>query len=72
MQPFLNVEEDSEEARFTKIICKLRARIEMTNGRLKEVFRCLNKERGLHYDPETVTKTIKASAVMHNFIKLDG
>ena len=72
LQPFLNTDEDSEEARFTKVICKLRAKIEITNGHLKEAFRCLHKEKGLHYDPNTVRKTIKACAVMHNFRKLNG
>ena len=72
LQPFLNVEKGCEKARFAKNICKSRARIEMTNGHLKEAFRCLHKERGLHYDPETVKKTIYASAVMHNFKNLNG
>ena len=43
----------------------------MTNGHLKEAFRCLNEENSLHYDPDTVRKTIHACAVMHNFRKLN-
>lgn len=51
--PVANPEENSPKARFNSRLKFARAIIEQTIGISKAVFRCLRKERGLQYDPET-------------------
>ena len=72
LKPILEAEEGSEEAIFTKVICKHRYKVENVNGLLKEVFRCIHKERILHYEPIKVSKIVKTVLVLHNFRMLNG
>lgn len=43
---------ESPEARYTNQIIKARAAVERCIGMLKGRWRCLRKERALHYKPE--------------------
>lgn len=59
-------ETNSPEERFNNTFKKIRATIERCNGVLKMRFRCLSKQRVLHYTPEKATKIINACVVLHN------
>ncbi|XP_077507094.1 uncharacterized protein LOC144116251 [Amblyomma americanum] len=44
----------------------LRSVVERTIGVLKSQFRCLQRYRALHYEPEVAAKIVVACAVLHN------
>lgn len=54
------------EFRFNERMRQIRVLIERTFGELKNRFRCLLKDRVLHYAPVTVGKIVTACAVLHN------
>lgn len=58
--------EGSPEAKYTTIHGKCRVVIENTFGRLKNRWRCLSKDRTLHYAPVKCAKIITACSVLHN------
>ncbi|KAJ8671611.1 hypothetical protein QAD02_002870 [Eretmocerus hayati] len=62
---------DSEKD-FNDMLTHVRCRVEQTFGQLKGRWRCLNKERMLHYQPRKACKLGVACAVLHNFAKLGG
>lgn len=66
MTPINDAADNSHEARYNEIHGKARVLIENTFGRLKNRWRCLNKDRTLHYAPEKCAKIITACAVLHN------
>lgn len=57
---------DTPEARFNERMRRIRVSIEQCFGLLKNRFRCLLKDRVLHYAPETCAKIINCCAVLHN------
>ncbi|KAL0829082.1 hypothetical protein ABMA28_003940 [Loxostege sticticalis] len=66
MTPYNDAGDDSPEAKYNSVHGKARVLIENTFGRLKNRWRCLNKDRTLHYAPEKCAKIITACAVLHN------
>jgi len=52
MTPKLDQLEGSPSARYTNAHVRARSSVERTIGVLKGRWRCLRKERGLHYSPE--------------------
>ncbi|XP_036146300.1 putative nuclease HARBI1 [Monomorium pharaonis] len=66
MTPKLNEPEGSPSARYTQ--CHIRARfcVERCIGVLKGRWRCLRKERSLHYAPEVAARIVNAACVLHN------
>ncbi|CAG9135385.1 unnamed protein product [Plutella xylostella] len=66
MTPINDAADDSPEAKYNHLHGKARVLIENTFGRLKNRWRCLNKDRTLHYAPEKCAKIITACAVLHN------
>ncbi|KAJ8909770.1 hypothetical protein NQ315_007967 [Exocentrus adspersus] len=54
------------EFRFNERMRQIRVLIERTFGELKNRFRCLLKDRVLHYAPVTVGKIVMACTVLHN------
>lgn len=58
MTPFLNIN--------NKKHMSARVLIENTFGRLKNRWRCLCKDRVLHYKPEKCAQIIQACCVLHN------
>lgn len=72
MTPITEAPEGSPEAKYTTVHGKARVSIENTFGRLKNRWRCLCKDRTLHYAPEKCAKIIMACSVLHNLaIKLN-
>uniref|UniRef100_A0A1B0GQA0 Uncharacterized protein n=1 Tax=Phlebotomus papatasi TaxID=29031 RepID=A0A1B0GQA0_PHLPP len=65
--PFRN-ESPARERRFNYILSQARSVIERTNGRLKNLFRCLNSERKLRYRPEIAGQIVVACCVIHNIL----
>ena len=62
----------SPEDKFTRLLCKLRAEIEMTFGQWKSIFRYVNKENIRNYEPAKVKQFIITSIILYNFKKLNG
>lgn len=52
LKPFMNAPAASPEARYTEHIVKARSAVERCIGVLKGRWRCLRKERTLHYTPD--------------------
>nr|XP_011302196.1 PREDICTED: putative nuclease HARBI1 [Fopius arisanus] len=72
MTPYQNPQDGSQEAAFNSSFCRARSTIERVNGILKMRFRCLLKQRVLHYDPTTAAKIVYTCAVFHNIAINDG
>lgn len=66
MTPFLQTENMSPESYYNTLHRKARVIIENTFGILKNRWRCLCKDRTLHYAPEKCAKIIIACAILHN------
>ncbi|KAJ8672057.1 hypothetical protein QAD02_003316 [Eretmocerus hayati] len=69
--PIANPQTDAEKA-FNDMLTHNRCKVEQLFGQLKGRWRCINKERMLHYKPKNVVKVITACIVLHNFAKLGG
>ncbi|XP_029347880.1 putative nuclease HARBI1 [Acyrthosiphon pisum] len=65
LTPISNPTTNAEEY-FNKRQMSTRSIIERCNGLLKMRFRCLLKDRTLHYKPEKSTAIINACTVLHN------
>ncbi|XP_045541630.1 putative nuclease HARBI1 [Papilio machaon] len=66
LPPVTDAVEGSPEAVYTTVHGKARVVIENTFGRLKNRWRCLSKDRTLHYNPERCAAIIMACCVLHN------
>ncbi|KAM3966291.1 putative nuclease HARBI1 [Aphomia sociella] len=66
MTPIPDAVEGSPEAKYTSIHGRTKVTIENTFGRLKNRWRCLCKDRTLHYKPEKCAKIILACSALHN------
>lgn len=66
MTPYLNPLQNSAEESFNKIHTSARVVIENTFGRLKNRWRCVHRDRTLHYQPEKCAQIIIACCVLHN------
>ncbi|KAJ3641982.1 hypothetical protein Zmor_028450 [Zophobas morio] len=56
----------SPEANYNARIRTIRSSVEMCHGKLKNRFRCLLKDRTLHYSPVTAGQIVNSCAVLHN------
>lgn len=70
MTPFMAVNPGTPEAVYNQKHMTARVVIENTFGRLKNRWRCLSKDRVLHYKPAKCAQIIQACCVLHN-IALD-
>lgn len=66
MTPCLNPAPGSREAEYNSKHSTARVVIENTFGRLKNRWRCLCKDRVLHYHPTKCAKIITACSVLYN------
>ncbi|XP_029158558.1 putative nuclease HARBI1 [Nylanderia fulva] len=66
MTPKLNVPEGTPAARYTQHHVRARSCVERCIGVLKGRWRCLRKERALHYEPEVAARIVNAACVLHN------
>ncbi|XP_037827945.1 putative nuclease HARBI1 [Lucilia sericata] len=65
MTPLRNCNTEQEE-KYNKSHIKARNCVERCIGVLKNRFRCILGERGLHYEPHKVTKIINVCCALHN------
>ncbi|KAI5633939.1 DDE superfamily endonuclease domain-containing protein [Phthorimaea operculella] len=68
MTPLAEVGAGTPEERYNKMHSHARVVIEMTFGRLKNIFRCLNRHRTLHYSPEKAAKIVISCCTIHNIL----
>ncbi|XP_063635157.1 uncharacterized protein LOC134805888 [Cydia splendana] len=66
MTPYLNPTPNSIEENFNAAHTSARVVIENTFGRLKNRWRCVHRDRNLHYRPEKCSQIIIACSVLHN------
>lgn len=66
LTPIVEAEEGTPEALYNDAFKSARSTIERCNGVIKGRFRCLIKDRVLHYTPNKCTKIINACTVLHN------
>ncbi|XP_022165318.1 putative nuclease HARBI1, partial [Myzus persicae] len=66
LTPFSNPGDGSPESRFNVKFTSARSVVERAIGMLKGRWRCLCKQRMLHYKPTIASKIINACAVLHN------
>ncbi|XP_071652304.1 putative nuclease HARBI1 [Temnothorax longispinosus] len=69
MTPKLNQPPGSPSAVYTDSHVRARCSVERTIGILKGRWRCLRKERALHYLPEFAALIVNATCVLHNIAK---
>ncbi|CAL1683867.1 unnamed protein product [Lasius platythorax] len=69
MTPKLNQLPGSPSAAYTESHVRARCSVERTIGILKGRWRCLRKERALHYSPEFAALIVNATCVLHNIAK---
>ncbi|KAK3918547.1 Putative nuclease [Frankliniella fusca] len=70
--PILDAPKESAEAHYTRMHCHARCSIERTFGILKGRWRCLLRDRKLHYSPAKCARIIKACCLLHNFCRLSN
>ena len=66
MTPILDAADGTPSYKYNAVHGKTRVTIENTFGLLKNRWRCLCKDRTLHYTPEKCAKIITACCVLHN------
>ncbi|CAH2005476.1 unnamed protein product [Acanthoscelides obtectus] len=66
MTPIQGMPTDTPEGRYTAALTRTRNCVERCVGVLKNRFRCLLKERVLHYAPFRAGQIINATSVLHN------
>ncbi|XP_054283164.1 putative nuclease HARBI1 [Macrosteles quadrilineatus] len=72
IKPFEHTEEGTPEFRFNQRHRQARAIVECSIGLLKNRFRCLLRDRTLHYYPPTAAKIINCCAALHNLCLRDN
>lgn len=68
LTPVIDALPDTPEGRYTKRHCQIRNRIERLFGVLKARWRCLRKDRILHYQPEAAAIIVYSCAILHNLL----
>ncbi|XP_063893081.1 putative nuclease HARBI1 [Helicoverpa armigera] len=68
MTPIANAAPDTPEANYNEKHMRARVVIENTFSRLKNRWRCLHKDRVLHYKPLKCSRIILACSVLHNIM----
>ncbi|XP_018909951.2 putative nuclease HARBI1 [Bemisia tabaci] len=66
LTPIVGADPDSPQGRYTKAHILARNTVERVNGVLKQKWRCVKKDRVLHYDPAAARKIINCCAILHN------
>ncbi|KAK3925796.1 Putative nuclease [Frankliniella fusca] len=70
LKPILNGAEGSPEAYYTEKHCQARNCVERCYGVMKGRFRCLLRDRVLHYHPVKAGRIVKACCVLHNMCRM--
>ncbi|KYN02248.1 Putative nuclease HARBI1, partial [Cyphomyrmex costatus] len=70
LTPMLNQPVGTPPVRYTDVHVKARSEIERCIGVLKGRWRCLRKERALHYKPEFAALIVNAACILHNIAKI--
>ncbi|XP_046736565.1 putative nuclease HARBI1 [Diprion similis] len=72
LTPKLNQEEGTPGARYTDHHARTRVAVERCFGIVKGRWRCLRKERALHYCPQFAALIVNACCVLHNMAMRRG
>lgn len=72
MTPIIGADPDSPEGRYYAAHCLARNTVERCIGLLKGRFRCLLKDRTLHYKPEFAAKITIACTTLYNILKFEN
>ncbi|KAK3911221.1 Putative nuclease [Frankliniella fusca] len=72
LTPIVGAPPGSPEEYYTELHCKARNCVERCYGVLKGRFRCLLKDRVLHYRPAKAGRIVKACCVLHNMCRMGG
>jgi hypothetical protein len=66
MTPYASPARNTNEETYNALHTSARVVIENTFGRLKNRWRCVHRDRALHYQPEKCAQIIIACCVLHN------
>lgn len=66
LTPLPHQQPGTPEYFYNEALCQSRSCVESTFGVLKSVFRCLNQERRLMYEPGLAGRIVNACAILHN------
>ena len=72
LTPINEAQEGIPAFAYSQVIRQTGCRVEQCFGIWKEVFRCLNSKRLLHYGPDLAAQIIRASAILYNFMRDHG
>lgn len=72
LTPVIGAPDNSPESRYTRRHCTARNSVERCIGVYKNYFRCLSKDRTLHYSPRKAAYIIYACAVLYNILRMRG
>jgi hypothetical protein len=70
MTPIEGADPQTPQGRYTRAHKTVRNCVERCIGVLKSYFRCLIKDRVLHYTPVTAAKIVYACAILHNILRM--
>ncbi|KAG5868342.1 hypothetical protein JTB14_013825 [Gonioctena quinquepunctata] len=69
LTPIVGADPNTPDGRYTESHVRTRNVVERCIGVLKAYFRCLRKDRVLHYKPDIAAKIIYACAMLHNILR---
>ncbi|KAG5859782.1 hypothetical protein JTB14_031177, partial [Gonioctena quinquepunctata] len=69
LTPIVGADPNTPDGRYTESHVRTRNVVERCIGVLKAYFRCLRKDRVLHYKPDIAAKIIYACAILHNILR---
>lgn len=72
LTPIRNAVPGTPNGLYSTDLCGTRCRIEITFGHWTNKFKCASRSRVMYYEVRKAARIILSSAVLHNYIKLNG